>query len=236
MKRFEICRDAHLMKTSLLAALVALSLSVGSVAHAKDSNADQPSSFIRVLHAISNSPKVDIFIDGQKKLNDIEFDSISKYLRVSAGYHSFRITSNNPTRTLISGARNFSNNHFYTVGVYGRLRSPKLFAADDTAGNAPYGRALLTVYHLAPGAPAVNVTGTIRGNDVVTLGRGIRYGRRAALPVRAVPMTIRVTRANGGVLKTITGVSPRAGRKYAAYIIGNVSRNFKVLLDVTASQ
>ncbi len=225
------------MKLASLVALVAVTLFLGGTSHAKSSG---PNSFVRVLHAISNGPKVDIYLDGKKKVNDIEFDSISKYLRIPSGYHSFRITSNNPTRTLISGARTFSTNHFYTVGVFGRLASPKLFAADDTAGSVPYNRALLTVYHLSPGAPAVNVTGTIGGTRVITLARNLSYNHRTAFSVPAVPMTIRVVRPNKpvnvGILKTVTGVSPRAGRKYAAYIIGNVSRNFKVLLDVTASQ
>ena len=224
------------MKIQTLGVLLASTPLLSGVCHAKDSRIPGPNSFVRVLHAISNSPKVDVYLDGKKKLNDISFDSLSKYLRIASGYHSFRITSNNPTRTLVSGARNFAPNHFYTVGVYGRLRQPKLFGADDTASAVPYGKALLTVYHLAPGAPPMNVTGTIRGTDVVLLARGLRYGNRTVVPVRAIPMTIRFTRANGGVLKTLTGQSPRAGRKYAAYAIGNVSRNFKVLLDVTASQ
>ncbi len=224
------------MKIQALGALFAATVVMGGVSRAEDSAIPGPNSFVRVLHAISNSPKVDVYIDGEKKLNDITFDSITKYLRVPSGYHSFRITSNNPTRVLASGARNFARNHFYTVGVFGQLRNPKLFGADDTAGRVPYGRALLTVYHLAPGAPPVNVTSTVRGTQVVLLARGLRYGRRTSVGVRAVPMTIRVTRTNGGVLKTLTGQAPRAGRKYAAYVIGNVSRNFKVLLDVTASQ
>ncbi|BCM92522.1 hypothetical protein IAD21_04404 [Abditibacteriota bacterium] len=224
------------MKIAPFLALVAATLFVGGTSRADDPKIAGPNSFVRILHAISNSPKVDIYLDGKKKLNDIEFDTLSKYLRIPSGYHSFRITSNNPTRTLVSGSRNFGRDHFYTVGVFGRLNAPQVFAADDTAGRVPYNRALLTVYHLSPGAPAVNITGTIRGTEVLTFARGLRYDRRTVLSVPAVPMTIRVTRANGGVLKTITGVSPRAGRKYAAYIIGNVSRNFKVLLDITGSQ
>ncbi|RYX82248.1 DUF4397 domain-containing protein [bacterium] len=228
------------MKIATLLALVAAMLFAGGTSRAADPNIAGGNSFVRVLHAISNSPKVDVYLDGKKKLNDIEFDTLSKYLRIPSGYHSFRITSNNPTRTLASGSRNFSRNHFYTVGVFGMLNSPKLFAADDTAGQVPYNRAMLTVYHLAPGAPAVGVTGTIRGTEVLTFTRSLTYGRRAVLGIPALPMTVRVVRSNmpvnRGVLKTITGVSPRAGRKYAAYVIGNVSRNFKVLLDVTGSQ
>lgn len=220
------------MKIQTLGVLLAATPMLCSVCHADNS----PKSFVRVLHAISNSPKVDVYLDGQKKLNDVTFDSISKYLRIPSGYHSFRITSNNPTRTLVSGARNFAPNHFYTVGVFGRLRSPKLFAADDTLGRVPTGRAMLTVYHLAPGAPPMNMTGTIRGTRVVTFLRGLSYSRRTSVALPNVPMTLRFTRANGDVLKTVLGVSPRAGSKYAAYVIGNVSRNFKVLLDPTATQ
>lgn len=225
------------MKIASLLALVAATLFVGGTSQAKERG---PSAFVRVLHAISNGPKVDVFVDGKKILNDNTFDALSKYIRIPSGYHTFRIASNNPTRVLVSGSRTFTRDHFYTVGVFGRLNSPRLFAADDTATRVPNNRALLSVYHLAPGAPAVNVTGTINGTRVITLGRNLSYNRHTALAIPAVPMTIRITRTNRpvnvGVLKTVTGFKPRAGLKYTAYVIGNVSRNFKVLLDSSATQ
>ena len=225
------------MKIASILALVGATLFVGSTSHAKERG---PSAFVRVLHAISNGPKVDVFVDGKKILNDNTFDALSAYYRIPSGYHTFRITSNNPTRVLVSGSRNFGTNHFYTVGVFGRLNKPQLFAADDTAPRVPYNRALLSVYHLSPGAPAVNVTGTINGTRVVTLARDLTYNRRGVLAIPAVPMTIRITRTkqpvNIGVLKTVTGFKPKAGLKYTAYVIGNVSRNFTVLLNKAATQ
>lgn len=202
---------------------------------AKDPKIAGPVSFVRVLNAVDGGPKVDFYIDGQRKLNDFKLGGISAYLRLPAGRHTFTVRSNNPSRVLVSGARTFGSNQFVTVGAYGSSRRPRLLAFNDSSGPVAFGKARLTAFHLSPGTPAVDVIGTTGTGRTYRLFSRLRYGQIRAAYVPAVPMTIRL-RSNGVTLKTLEGIEPRAGRKYAAYAIGRAGRDFQVLLDVTASQ
>ncbi len=204
-------------------------------ARAEDPKIAGPNSFLRVLHAVPGGPKVDVFIDGQKKLNDVTFGSMSKYLRLSSGYHVFSVKSNNPSRTLVQGARNLRADDFYTLGAYASHSRTRLFALDDSLGSVPSSQARITFAHLSPGAPPVDVVATTKTGRSYLLLRKLGYGHMRAANVPAVPMTITL-RYRGGILKTVPNVEPRAGRKYSAYAIGRIGQNFQVLLEPSASQ
>lgn len=201
------------------------------VAHA------QSDSFVRVLHGMALASKVDVFLDGKKTFNDLEFGGLTKYLRVPAGQHSLRVQSNNPSITLLSVNRNFRAYDFHTLGIWGTAYRPRVLNAVDSAGTPAYGRAQLTAYNLSPGLPPFDVVAYVPGGDILPLIRNVRYGQTKRANIPAFPMTIRlVRRGTTSILKTITGADPRAGRKYALYAMGRPARNFKVHLDVTASQ
>lgn len=194
-----------------------------------------PTSFVRVLHAVPGGPKVDVYIDGNKKLNDVTFGSVTKYLRFPSGRHSFRVESNNPSRVLASGISTLRNGDFYTVTASGTPAYPRLQALNDSVGTMPYNRARVTFYHFAPGLPPVDVIATTENGNTYRIARRLRYGQARAIAVPAVAMTIRLV-SNGRTLNTMNGVHPRAGRKYAAYALGRPGVNFKTMIDVTASQ
>lgn len=228
----------HTLSKIALLALSATAVFQGNPARAADPKIAGPTAFVRVLHAVPAGPKVDVYIDGTRRLNDVQFGSISKYMRVSAGYHRFRVTTNNPTRTLLSGARTLRRGDFYTVAAHGSPLRPRLVATNESQGRMAYGRARLTAYHFSPGAPPVDVIATTKTGRTYRLFSRLRYGQTRAAFVPAVPLTIRL-RANGRTIKTITGVHPRAGRRYAAFAIGQMGARvdpFRVLLDVSASQ
>jgi hypothetical protein len=205
--------------------------SLSGVAHA-DSG---PSVFVRFLHGLSLESKVDIFADGKKLHNDVEFGGLTPYSRLTAGKHTFEFTSNNPTQTILLTSKTLGRDNFYTLGIYGTPRALHSFLAKDSTGYPAYGKARLTAYHLSPGLKPFDMVAYLPGGRILPLIRNIRFGQTRVADIPAVPMTVRLVR-EGRILKTLTGASPRAGRQYAAYAIGRPSRNFKLLLDVTASQ
>jgi hypothetical protein len=225
--------------------LTALALGVGAlgtlgaatmVAEADDPKIAGPNSFVRVLHAVPGGPKVDVYIDGQKQLNDVTFGELSKYIRIPAGYHQVRVTSNNPTRTLLSWKKLTRNNDFYTLGMYGPTYKVRPLSYSDSAGYPAYGKARISAFHLAPGTPVVDVYGDVhKTRTSYRLFRNLRYGQIKVANAPAMPMTIRLV-SRGHTIKTITGASPRAGRKYDLFAIGRERVNFQVKLDPAASQ
>jgi hypothetical protein len=219
---------------ALAGAVVGSGLWSGPV-RADDPNIAGPNSFVRVMHAVAGGPKVDIFIDGQKKLNDVEFSAVTKYLRLPSGYHTFRITTNNPTRTMFSRGITLRNGDFYTLGAYGTWTRPRLLTFNDSAGSVAYSTARFTFFNLSPGSPPLDGYATNANGRVYRLFRRLRYGQTRAVYIPAVPMTF-TFKVNGRTVKTVPGEEPRAGRKYAAYIIGRYGQSFRVQTDVTASQ
>lgn len=214
-------------KRLMLLAIVLL-ISPGTPARAQDS-------FVRILHGLALTGKIDISIDGEKRFNDFEFGGLSRYLRLDNGPHSILIQTNNPTRTVLSIERRFKPYDFHTLGIYGTPRALRVLDADDSNGNPAFDRAQLTAYNLSPGSAPFDVVTFLPGGPTLTLLRNVRYGHPQRANIPAFSMTVRLVR-RGRILKTLKGASPRAGRKYALYAIGRESRNFKALLDVTASQ
>jgi hypothetical protein len=62
-----------IFKPALLALAAGAASTWGATARADDPNIQGPSAVVRVLHAVADGPKVDVYIDGVKKLNDYEF-------------------------------------------------------------------------------------------------------------------------------------------------------------------
>jgi hypothetical protein len=191
--------------------------------------------FVRVLHGVSLGTKVDVYIDGNKKYNDVEFGKLTKYMRVPAGVRAIRFTTNNPTRTILSTTRTFRRGEFFTVAIYGLPNQLRLVNANDSSGEPRYGQARITAYNFSPGQQPFDVVAYLKGGRIMPLIRNVGYGKGKAGNIPAKALTVRLVR-HGRILKTITGVSPKAGRKYAAYTVGRPSRNFTVLLGATASQ
>jgi hypothetical protein len=71
-----------------LAAVLGLIVVASAPAQARDRPSQFPnSSYIRFLQSLPNAPKVDIYINGRKLVNDLTFGSTTKYIRVGAGRH-----------------------------------------------------------------------------------------------------------------------------------------------------
>jgi hypothetical protein len=235
-------KDKRVLGWRVLAAFVALLALSGMHAARAEDQADQypNSTFVRVLHAIPDGPKVDVYFDGKKQANDFRFGSLSKYMRLPAGIHRVSVLKNNPSRTLFSSTRRFRLNRFYTVMAYGTPSRPVFRVLDETSGTIHPRLARLYVSHLSASAPPVDIIGRTEGGRWFTLVRGLRYGQTRTLLVRPTDATLYV-RARGNTIHTIGDVELQAGRRYSAFAFGRVGakgddKKFQVFLDPSASQ
>ena len=205
--------------------------------------ADEPkvegATFMRLLHGVSgqsgSAPKVDLFVDGEKKLNDVEFGTLSKYLRLPSGRHTVSVWTNSPARLLLSGERVFGRGDFSTLGAYGTPQRARLLAIKDSRGPELVRQARLAVFNLSPGSPALEILASSKSGGTYVLARRVRYGRSASAPVEAEPTTLRV-RVAGRTLQSINTFEPRGGERYSAYVIGRVGENLRVVIGASASQ
>lgn len=203
--------------------------------------ADEPrvegATFVRLLYAMGGEPridKVDFFVDGKKKLNDVEFGALSKYLRLPSGRHTISVWSNGAARPLLSSERTFGQGAFTTMGAYGTPERARLLATEDSRGPEPIKQARLAISNLAPGQEPVEVLASSRSEGTYALARRLRYGRSEVAEVPPEPTTLRV-RVSGRTLKTISSFEPRAGRRYSAYVIGRVGTDLRVVMSEAAT-
>jgi hypothetical protein len=226
---------------AMLMALLTLSVSVRHAQAADEADEYPRSTYVRVLHAVPQGPKVDVYFDGKKQANDFRFGSLSKYMRLPAGIHRVSVMTNgSPSRTLFSSSRRFRINRFYTVMAYGTQSRPVFRVLDETSGTTHPRMARVYVSHLSAGAPAVDVVARTEGGRWVTLLRGLRYGQTRTLLVSPTKATLYL-RSGGYVVHTIPGVELQAGRRYSAFAFGRVGargddHKFQVFLDPSASQ
>jgi hypothetical protein len=206
-----------------------------SNARADDPNLKGPTAFLRALHGVSGSDKVDVYIDGQKKLNDVEFAHVTKYIRLPSGTHTFRIVRNSNNQTLWTGTRVLRTGDFYTLGVYGTRKKAEPFLANDSSGNPGRMQSRLTLYQFSPGSPPLDVYGYTKTGRVFHFYNDVHYGQIKPANTRLVPMEIRIA-SGGRVIKTERNFAPQAGRHYAAYVLGESGKNFAFMVDKVASQ
>lgn len=218
--------------------LIGISLacwSATSPARADDPKIQGPTAFLRALHGISGGDKMDLYIDGEKKLNDIEFAHVTKYLRLKSGYHTFRFVNNRNNRTVWIGKRLLRTGDFYTLGAYGTRYNAKPFLADDSSGNPGRMQSRLTLYQFSPGLEPVEVFGHTKTGRTFRFYRSVRYGQIKPANAKLVPMELRIL-SGGKVIKTERNFAPQAGRHYAAYVLGEKGKNFTFMVDKAGSQ
>ncbi len=229
------------MKKVTLGALVAgAMMSVKAPAQAQDMRTG--SGYVRVLYAIPRGPKVDVYVDSRRIYDDVKYSGDpTKYTKLPAGMHSFRLVLNSPRRTLFSGTRRLRRDRFYTFAIIGTTFQPIVRLLDDTSGTTNPRRARLSVSHLSYGTLPVDIVARNKNlGSWLTITRGLRYGQTRQFLVPIGPYEIYV-RAHGNVLLKISGVDLMAGRRYASYVLGKVGSHdgdnrLRFFLDVAASQ
>ena len=193
---------------------------------------DQDTSFLRVAHVSPDAPAVDVYLDGERVLNGFQFGEVSDYLALDSGNHSVRITPADENDTTV-----FSGN----VTLEPRSATT-LFAAGEVGENAtePFApilfeddpfvpaedEAAVSVAHMSPDAPAVDVTAA---NGSVVLADDLSF--REASQYETVPAgnyTLEVrpaTETNDGPVVATANVSLEGGTAYSAIAIGYANAN-----------
>jgi hypothetical protein len=146
---------------------------------------------------------------------------------------------NNSSAVTFVTTRNTARNNFYTAALYTTRNRGRMLFQNESAGYNPPNRARLFLYHLSPGAPAVNVVAVSSTGRVATLTRGLRFGQVRSVLVPAGSYTMQI-RAGGRTIETVRGLGIQAPRRYAAFARGRVGASgdnaFRVDVNVAASQ
>jgi len=181
---------------------------------------------VRVAHMSPNAPNVDVYVDGNRVLEDVPFGAVSGYLPVPATEHDVTITAaGDPDTEVFSGVVTVAADTDYTVAAIGELGDradqpfePLVLEDDNSEVGSDHSR--LRVVHASPDAPAVDVTAA--GGEAV-LFDGVAYGQSGYVEVAANDYTVQIrgdTDGNDGEVVADFDVSLNGGTVYTAFASG----------------
>ncbi len=184
-------------------------------------NSNKESAMVRVLHAVPDAPKVDVYANGMPLAKNLAFGEITDYMPVPSGTYEITIyPAGTMTNPVIKQMLTVNDKQKLTVAATGTLSTITGMAITDSNQPMQKGDAMVRFIHLSPNAPAVDLT---LPNSTV-LFRNISYGQ--ATPYVAVPpstYTVQVRAANTpNVVLTVPNVKVDKGKFYTAYALGLV--------------
>jgi len=193
------------------------------VAKAKTTKA-RGTAYVRVLHAIAGGPRVDVYVDGKKTLDDVAFKTISDYMAVPSGQRAFSINAATKTDVLLTEKKNLVADKYYTVAATTTAGKPSFFVQNESTGTMKDGLAQIRVFHLAAGAPAVDITTpSARKNakgGYARLMTNLAF-KKTKSNSRVTPKTYTLqVRAGEKLLKEVPNVQIEAGKRYSVFAVG----------------
>lgn len=219
----------------LLATVLAVAL-VGSTvtyAAAVDSNQltdqhgdSQNTSYLRVVHASPDAPAVDVHVENETVLSNVSFGTVSDYLALPSGTYNVSIVANGTDTAVFDGEVAVEPRSVTTVAATGEVTQdgeepfePVFFADDAFTPGA--NESALSVVHLSPDAPAVDITA---GNGSVVLADNVSFGNASdyvTVPAGNYTVEIRpATAGNDGTVVATVDVSLAGGEAYSAFAVG----------------
>ncbi len=115
---------------------------------------------LRVVHASSDSPAADVYVDGELLFQNIPFTTVSNYIPRNPGNHTLRImrAGDNPgNQPVIEATLSFGENKDYTIVVVGKLAQLELLQLEDINTPPESGKSRVRLVHISPNAGGIDV-------------------------------------------------------------------------------
>jgi len=153
----------------LVAALLGTLLVAGATAGlaqddtTPDDETDDGTAEVRIVHAVPDAPAVNVAVDGETVLENVSFGEASDYLTVDAGARQVTVTAANDSEDVLYDETLPIQEGTYTVAAAGEAgedaeRSFTPVVLLDEGEQPGDDEAMVRLAHLAPDAPAVDVT------------------------------------------------------------------------------
>jgi len=119
---------------------------------------DDPSSHLRVVHAVPNGPAVNLVIDSTPGLQGLAFGTVTGFLAVEAGERRVRLMTTGASPTaILDDTVTLDFPRAYTLLSTGLIGNVEGVFAADTAPIPLSGNIALRVIHASPGAGDVDI-------------------------------------------------------------------------------
>ncbi|WP_136716009.1 DUF4397 domain-containing protein [Halorientalis salina] len=146
---------------------------------------------VRVAHMSPDAPNVDVYVDGDPVLTDVPFRTTSDYLELAPGTYTVMITAAGDESTVVFEDDLTVEAADYTVVAAGELADDgeafEVLVLEDDTSDPGGDSARVRLVHVAPDAPAVDVT-----SGGTTVFDGAAYGETATQTVPANDYTLEI--------------------------------------------
>ncbi|WP_084157004.1 DUF4397 domain-containing protein [Haladaptatus cibarius] len=181
---------------------------------------DREAARARIVHAIPGAPNVDVFVDGNRVLQDVAYTDVSDYLELQPGQHTLAVapTGEGQGSAIIEQQATLEPNRDYTVAAGGTPDSPEAFLFMDVNEIPAGNRVSIRAVHLSPDAPAVDIA---TNGDLLV--EGLEYGTASEyVDLPAGSYTVEVRPAGEDQAVTTADVTLEGGTVISAFAIGLV--------------
>ena len=154
-------------RSSLLLGVFALVLTYVIMEPASVSAWAHHKAFVRIVHASPAAGDVDVFVDGDQKLSDFAFGTVTDYIPLASGSHQIQVApaGKGSAAAVITENLSLKAGTAYTVAALGTRASGFSLKAFVDTYLVSDGQAKVRVYHLSPNAGPVDVA--VDGKTVI---------------------------------------------------------------------
>ncbi|MCU1502288.1 MAG: hypothetical protein JWM12_1642 [Ilumatobacteraceae bacterium] len=216
-------------------ALASTGAATASASRPKE-DAPAPSGWVRFGHFAPAQAPVDLYVDGNEVATNVAFKTVSSYLNVPAGTHTFSVkpASQPDAPDLLSVEAGVPADNAETIAAVTTRDGLAVQVYDDALASPPPGEALVRFIHSAPDVAAVDIAVT----DGPVIAAAIPYP--SATPYQAIAAgTYNVEVREAGttnVVVKVAGWSIAAGVQSSIIIVKGLDGNLDVVpvLDAAA--
>lgn len=222
--------------TKKLIATAALALTAGFAIAQSNGMGMGQDAFVRVVHASPDAPAVDVYVNGTRTVANAAFKAVTPFGEVPAGKHRVVVTvAGDKNKKVLETELTLRPGTYYTVAAIGEVKNLSAKVFTSTSMNMNKGKAKLNVYHLSPGAPAVDVRAVDYNNAKVV--SNLAYPNRATAYVDPMAVNANVVPAGKtDIVKNIKGISIAGGKSYSVFAVGLVGGKGNMAFDLVAAE
>ncbi len=197
---------------------------------------EQGKAKVRVAHLSPDAPNVDVWVDGERVLDNVPFKVVSEYLELSSGGHRVQVTpAGAATPVVIDAQLNLNANIAYTVAATGLLAANDLkpIVLEDDLEFSP-NSAKVRFVHTSPDAPAVDIA--VAGGPVLFANVKFREaGNYLSVAPGAYNLEVRAA-GTSTVALAVPGVVLDGNANYVIFAAGELSKGTLAALPVVSRQ
>jgi hypothetical protein len=189
--------------------------------------ATQPGmAWLRQLYLSSDSPNVDLYIDGTRTWSNVPYKTISKYVDLKPGAHLYQVrpagtAPDSPASGQVQAT--LSADTYYSVAVAGKFQNMRLSVYPDSPGpNPPSDRWMARFLHATLDVPKVDVV--LNGSNI--LYRNLSFMEASPylqMPAGSYDIDLRIAGSDKGIF-TIRNFNAEGGHIHTIAAAGGIGR------------